>query len=115
MDGDVNKVCREFVQVLGSKIKVAEFTEGQSHHSYVAFRDFTPDNLAEKVKAAALDMAFMLQGKGSEFSFVPLAYPEGAQTVAIFTENGVTARTVKSFDIELNEDVIRIDILYHVR
>jgi len=115
MAGDVNSVCTEFVRLLGSRLKVADFADGEPHQSYVAFRDFTPDNIADRVKAAALDMAFKLQGEGKEFSFVELPQAGSMTSSAVYSENGVTARTVKAFDIELNQDVIRIDILYHVR
>lgn len=46
---------------------------------------------------------------------VPLEVPEGVSFSATVSEDGVSCRIVKDYDIDADEEVIRLDILYGVK
>ena len=46
---------------------------------------------------------------------VPLEMPDGASFKARETRNGLSMRVIKDYDIDNDEDVIRLDILYGVK
>ncbi len=46
---------------------------------------------------------------------VPLEMPDGANFTARETHEGLSVRVVKDYDINMDEDVIRLDILYGVK
>lgn len=46
---------------------------------------------------------------------VPLELPDGASFKARETRNGLSMRVIKSYDVDNDEDIIRLDILYGVK
>jgi hypothetical protein len=61
-----------------------------------------PQNIAFHKNAFALVM-------------VPLAVPDGVSFAASASDNGMHIRVVKDYDIDLDDEVIRMDILYGVK
>ncbi len=46
---------------------------------------------------------------------VPLPKPDGVSFSAVASDSGFSIRVVKQYDIDLDDDVIRLDVLYGVK
>jgi hypothetical protein len=46
---------------------------------------------------------------------VPLEMPDGASFKSRESQNGLSVRVIKSYDVEEDQDIIRLDIMYGVK
>lgn len=76
------------------------------------------DNAAITVRGtASTAYAQNLMYHKNAFALVtcPLEMPDGAAFKAIESDNGLSVRVVKDYDIDTDEDIIRLDILYGIK
>lgn len=124
----VNPVSKETLSVLQEFVVQADATaDGSGNASLTISPAIITSGAFQTVSAAPADNAaitFVSTSYVANMAFhknafglvtVPLELPDGAAFKARQSDNGFSVRVVKDYDIDADEDIIRLDILYGVK